>query len=268
MDEQPPFYGFETLEQCQQRRKALLGLLRSKVDTSHIVDRLELHDYGLPCSHPACPICMRTWRVNFILNAARYIRTEWGASEGQIGLLVWVPPMTTFATGDLHEFDLRKFKDRFSKCLVRAHLGNSRLIGAVDLSLNEFPGRSGALVWQPQIQAVGLFPEGRRLARNALRERTRVTHDVPRPIKIIRIQEDKGGLNGALGYSYKPFFQRRVSYVTDEGKRQTRKLPLKPQDLLEAVQFLHRQPSHARIFTFGVVRKGLCFQTFKPKGEA
>lgn len=256
-----PFPDFETLEECESRRlERIRKLRRMGGKYRDIAKDLELHDDEIPCQHPACPVCMREWRSTFIRNGAHFIREEWEGEQGEIGLLVYVPPRSELKESRLHKLDLRGFKERVAKHFSRAGWDDVSLIGGVDISWNECSYASFEGYWSPHLQAVCHFPSGMEKAEKQLVDYIKRRRSIgDRLVFLEPVKNGPTDLERALGYCFKSYYDRRVSYTEDDGTHNIRKVSLKPKRELETIRLVHRHSRHSRIFTSGLKRRGLAF---------
>lgn len=260
-DDYIPFNDFETLAECKERlAKRIKKLKAAGSDYDDIRHQLEGHaDDDWSCKHPICPICLRSQRAKFIKNAARMIRREWSTMNGELGYLTYIPA-ETLPSGKLGELDLRDFKDLLAKHINRAGLRNVLLVGGVDISFNVQQSLLSEEYWQPHLHAVGHFPEGRKRSSEMLSGYLGKYRSAYRPI-LIKPLSVRAGLKAALGYCIKPYFDRREHYLDSFGEPSISKYPLKDGELLESIRFLDLWSANARVFTKGVKRKGLLFET-------
>jgi hypothetical protein len=129
-----------------------------------------------------------------------------------------------YDVGDLHKADLLQVNKRLQRRFQRAEL--PVVLAGVDISLNE----DSAGAWDPhwQVQVYGVVVG---LPRVEVKQRLILSfppsNSVSRPLKVRKCDE----LQHALSYTIKPMFIRRVSYVDDTGRLNTRKVTLKVQQI-------------------------------------
>lgn len=247
--------GFETHEEVLARRREIIRRLDGgDADESATQVRNVLHRCrkGGRCRSAACPVCTRTLRRFFIRDAIELVAKL--QKEGEINgfhchAFSAVLAEEQHALGQLAQADLRLINERLQRRHSRADL--PLVFAGVDVSHNEDSAGRWPPHWQFQVYGivVGLGFEG---VKERLAGYYPSTDRIPRPLRVRFCSE----IADALSYTLKAKFVRRVSYVDDTGRMNTRKTDLKPPQLRELAAWLGQYPVSSRYVLTGCRRSG------------
>ena len=240
--------GIETEGYAKNRLHHHVQLLRMKgagPDANELADRIEPGIYGYPADSGACPLSMYFLRVLLVDQFRQFMPTNGSA-------ISIVLPGTAVPMGKLHTLNLSALESRVRRLLRKTSLQDQPLIGGWDLSLNEAAGTKSSLHWAPQLFIVAPYLTDRLRARKEFSGLLIPNQDTPRPIKISPLTDPFG----AVTYSMKSSFYRRISYIDKNGRRNTRHLPLRPFQERELLLFLDQIGIAARLFLLNVRRRG------------
>jgi len=203
------------------------------------------------CGRVLCPLCQREfrrWMVGQILE-------QFAPSNGPIFFVTLIPTQRKLPPDRLSELRPAHLKDALRKQLVRGGLRNARVVGRIDISFNENTRREWSPHWQPHLHLIVCGCSEAQL-RFAFKAAYRADISCPRPVRIHRI-DGKSDLVRVISYVFRPYFDRRLSYVNAHRGVRTLSCGLKIPQLRE----LTRALSHFPIipgFTFmqGLRRQG------------
>jgi hypothetical protein len=242
---------FETPEQVRERKAMLIKHLQAgKRATRNVGRKLRRCRKGADCKSPICPRCVRNLRKSFIpgaINCITRVRTANNIPKRQIVAFSAVLPEERYADGDLHNADLRKINERIQRRHQRA--GLLLVFAGVDVSYNEDSAGRWAPHWQLQVYGVcvGLDVTD---VRARLAKQYPDSDTTPKPLRVRRCRN----LAKALSYMIKPYFGRRVSYLDNTGRFNTRKVPLKRPQAQELATWIDQYPLTARYALTGCRR--------------
>lgn len=238
--------GFETKAETVHRACQSIAVLR-KGGREHqaLAEKLNGCRSRQRCSSGACPACMRRYR-------------RWFASEAQNALsdfnssfaISVIPTHFAVPIGNLNTVDPAGPNNWLRTIIKRAGLGAHPIIGGWDISLNE--GTDGARWWQLHFYGIAFNVSDPGLFSAALRSQLQANEKVLRPLKV----RPANDLAESSTYSLKAIFVRRVSYIGNNGRRQTRTLSLKPDGQRELLTYLDSMVISNRIFLRGFRRVG------------
>jgi hypothetical protein len=154
-----------------------------------------------------------------------------------------------YADGELRNADLRKINERLQRRHQRA--GLPLVFAGVDLSYNEDSSGRWAPHWQLQVYGVCVSVDVAEL-RSRLARQYRGNDTTPKPLRVRECEN----LAKALSYMIKPYFGRRVSYLDDTCRFNTRKVPLKRPQAQELATWINQYPLTARYALTGCRRYG------------
>jgi hypothetical protein len=276
--------GFETLDEAKRWDAHILVRLCRKTEYTpktigrcperesrkqprlDLAQRLEKNLSRKNATSSASRVYMRKFRIWYVNAVATILlpqRKVWKAT--------CVPSDASFqiTPGKLHSFDMEKATERVSKRIERAlkeaGLSHIRIIGGMDISLNEETPSSGdrwpsywQIHWCLIVQGCG-----QKKLKLALAKAFPATDRVPRPVRIQQIKDTPADMARAISYSFKSVFFRRVSYRSPRSAArpeqlcfQTRVCPLKTQQRIELALFLDRFPVTQRLLLRNVRRHG------------
>lgn len=246
--------GFETRKQVKTRKADLIRELnagdRRAREISEVLDACST---GARCGLSICPFCMRHFRARLLIPKVCAQIAEWQKSTRLCGVAISaVPAKLKLAPSELHNLDLAKILDGFRQQLRRAGYGDCIAVAGVDLSFNEHSEGLWAPHWQPHLYGLVLTADSPKQVKARLAKYFQSDESVLVPVKVNRLKNPMR----AVSYLWKPFFQRRISYVAPNGRNAARKLPLRPERLREAVSyFADKAPTERLLFT-GIRRRG------------
>ena len=245
--------GFETAQQARERSDNLIDDLKMGDQATRLVGhKLRSCCKREPCKSPMCHSCVRGLRKSVVpaaINCIDQAQTANGILKRQIVAFSAVLAEERYAAGDLHNADLRKINERIQRRHQRAEL--PLVFAGVDISYNEDSEERWPSHWQLQVYGVcvglDLIEIRARLAKQYLGNKT-----TPRPLRVRRCRN----LPKALSYMIKPYFGRRVSYIDDTGRFNTRKVSLKRPQAQELATWIAQYPLTARYALTGCRRYG------------
>ncbi len=142
--------------------------------------------------------------------------------------------------------------DAFRQRLRRAGYGGYISINGVDLSFNESSEGKWASHWQPHFYAVVLSANEPKQVKAELGKFFPADESVRVPVHVKRLNDPMR----PVSYLWKPFFQRRVSYIATNGRLAARKLPLRPDQVREVALFFGEKAPTERLLFTGIRRRG------------
>ena len=240
--------NFETFEDVLKRRERACAVLwKGELDHHMLAHKLRwLCGRGERCGSPACPVCtrrFRRWLYGEICSVFSLQKDLYTATL--------VPLKYRYPSGELHRLSLVGIKDLLRQQINRVGLGHLVAVGGVDMSFNEHADN----IWPPHWQAhfhiaiQGARDEdfGDRVDRFYPADKVCLRPIVVDPVRNAEKQ---------LSYLAKPYFARRVSFITSAGVRNARDYPLKDYQLREITLFLSKSDMMDRIFLFNCRRYG------------
>jgi hypothetical protein len=244
---------FETKAQALERRAKLVRQLQK---SDHSAQQLAVKLDGCRghrrCNSPICPMCVRALRRWFICETIACFNELSAANpsalRGKVTAFSAIPREEEYREGRLHVADLLSLGERLQKRHERA--GFPLVFAGVDVSLNVFDNSTSTRRWQLQVYGVviGCTPEQVRTALSGLYPAGKRT---PRPLKVNRCNK----FAATVSYTIKPYFGRRVSYIGRNGRRQTRKVPLKSSEIRELAVWIDQYRLADRYLLRGCRRK-------------
>jgi hypothetical protein len=243
--------NFETLQQVRDRKAIMVKDLRvGKRSTRRVGRRLRLCRKAEWCGSPICPRCLRNLRKSFIPSAMTCIDQVCTAeSVREDGIVAFSAVLTEerYADGELHNADLKRINERLQRRHQRAEL--PLVFAGVDISWNEDSEGRWEPHWQLQVYGVcvGVDVAG---VTTRLAKLHPANDTTPKPLRVRECEN----LAKALSYMIKPYFGRRVSYLDDTGRFNTRKVGLKPSQAQELATWIDQYPLTARYALTGCRR--------------
>jgi len=225
---------FETEQTVFERQSEIIRALKGDDPVAtRLADKLKACANGSPCKLSMCPICVRTLRASFVLAARRVIKKVQRRQELPITAFSAVLKNGRYPVGKLAQMNVPLINRRVQRQHQRAQF--PLVFAGIDISLNEDGRQTRRSHWQVQAYGVvvGLDVEA---VKKALQHLYPHTSSTPRPLRVRVCSE----LPEALSYAIKPGFVRRISYIDDTGRRNTRRCSLKPPQLLELALSLGR----------------------------
>jgi len=231
---------FETEQTAFERQSEMIRALNGDDPAAtRLADKLKACANGSPCDLSMCPICVRRLRASFVLPALKVIRRVQRKRKLPITAFSAVLKNGRYPVGNLAKIDLPVINRRVQRQHQRAQF--PLVFAGIDISLNEDGRQTRRSHWQVQAYGVvvGLDVDAVKKALQRLYPRT---SSAPRPLRVRECCE----LPEALSYVIKPEFVRRVSYIDDTGRHNTRKCSLKAAQLRELALCLGRYRSSVR----------------------
>ncbi|WP_374631139.1 hypothetical protein [Ferrovibrio sp.] len=246
--------GFETRQQAKTRRADLIRALNAGDNPSReLAEVLAACSTGARCGISICPFCMRRCRARFLIPKICAWIARWQDSTGLRGVAISaVPAELKLDSGELHNLDLAKMLDSFRQQLRRAGYGDGIAVAGVDLSFNEHSEGLWTPHWQPHFYGIVLTANSTKQVKADLEKYFASDESVRVPIKVNRLKHPMR----AVSYLWKPFFQRRISYVAPNGRQAARKLPLRPKQLREVASYFADKAPTERLLFIGIRRRG------------
>lgn len=244
---------FETPQEVRERKTALVNHLKAgKPNTRRAGQKIRKCRKGESCNSPICPRCIRKLRKSFVTGAMACIdevRAAEGIPTDQIVAFSAVLTEEKYAAGDLHNADLQQINERLQRRHQRA--GLPLVFAGVDVSFNENSEKRWEPHWQLQVYGVSVgvdIAEVRRRLANFYP----ANNTTPKPLRVRQCNN----LAKALSYALKPFFGRRVNYLDDTGRFNTRKVRLKRPQVQELAAWIKHYPLTVRYVLTGCRRYG------------
>lgn len=216
------------------------------------------------CGSASCAVCMRQfrrWYTNEFASLAEPFRTK----KGRYGVVV-----TLIASGlvapinELHQIDLLAIKRRVVRGFSRLGLDRP-IIGGVDVSFNEEAGSRKPGHYQVHIAFGVLGHRSSKKARKRLQQTVSKCFRLE-PSAFVRVKV-RPLTNPVRQGSYllKARFSKRLSFIAANGRRNTKKFPLKPKQLAEITMWFRQWQPLDRVLLHGVrvVRDHLVIATKK-----
>lgn len=224
----PTWHGAPIAAVASARRtetiNKLEALTRKYPMAAHVAKRLNECKRCEPCLSPACPVCSRAFQRLFV----NLTKDALGVGEKDRGrppivAITLVDPKANLKRiGDLDQHHLHNFYRRVRRALdLIGH--DEPLIAALDISRNLEPDDDGCSkphCWSPHLHGFTRSADPRTLKRELL-TRFASTATVPNPMRI----KEHDGSNEGLSYACKPGFCRRISYLDEQGRRNTHRQP-------------------------------------------
>jgi len=244
---------FESLRAAQQRQLEFHRALERGISKERDIARvLGQCTEERRCCLAFCPVCVRHLRRSYVRGAVGCI--EQILSAAQVQRL----PLTRFSAipiGDSHRAPIGQLDSlKIENIYAATHRALQRLdlpvvFAGLDISLNEDGRSRWKPYWQIHLYGVVIYASPNRV-RQILEPLFPPDRRAPRPLMVSRCDD----LAGAVSYSLKPYFSRRVSYVDETGRRNTRTCPLRANDLREVACLLSRLKIEHRYLLIGCRR--------------
>lgn len=246
--------GFETREQVEKRKVDLIRVLNAGDKRARAIAQvLAACSTGARCGLAICPYCMRRFRAGFLIPKICARVAEWQEGTGLHGVAISaVPAELKLDSGELLNLDLAKMLDGFRQQLRRAGYGDGIAVVGVDLSFNEHSEGLWTPHWQPHFYVIVLTANSSKQVKADLEKYFASDESVRVPVKVNRLKHPMR----AVSYLWKPFFQRRISYVAPNGRQAARKLPLRPKQLREVASYFADKAPTERLLFIGIRRRG------------
>jgi hypothetical protein len=226
--------NLETREQTRENRDHLVRQLRNGDRSAQLfADKLAKCQTHRRCGSSTCPICVRRLRKEFILDALRLVEKLRRRGKLPITAFSAASVRDQYPVGQLHRLNLPLINKRIQRQHQRAQF--PVVFAAADISFNEASPPKSPPYWQAQVYGivVGLGVDA---VKAALKRLYPAAPSVPRPLRVRECSD----LPAALSYLIKPQFVRRIGYIDDTGRQNTRKCGLKAAQARELALCLGR----------------------------
>jgi len=157
----------------------------------------------------------------------------------------------SYPTGKLNRFDLHDAKDWLLDKLKDAGLGGLAVVGGIDFSFNVDAEERWRDHWRPHF-ALLVLGKSKEEVKAALEPHLHATAAVPRPIKTV----DASKPLKLITYLMKSIYLRRSSYLANNGRYNTRNLPLKAAQEHELTLYLDQHQPTDRLFLQNIRIRG------------
>jgi hypothetical protein len=198
---------------------------------------------------------MRRWQTNEAVTLAQICRFV-GEPYGVI--VTVVPSGLTAPLGFLSGISLQKVQRRFWKAMDRLKIQGHPIIGGIDVSHNLVSGSKDPGYFQVHLAfAIFGYPDSeadRKKLKELVKEAFRVEPTAPRPVVVKPIRNPVR----QLSYLLKSTFYRRISYIGDNGRWNTRKPApvVRASEQVEIARWLDKYSMTDRLLLYGVRREG------------
>lgn len=234
--------GFETAEIAERRRDRMIRILQRDPDRfATQIDMLQKCVRGAECRQRNCDVCMRATRLRLMREGCKHFRSM--ALSGELITVSIVLPDET-SPAHLGPRDFRRLRSRLDQRLRRTPLPVPLYIAGIDVSLNEKDGQSH---WQPQLYVVTLAENEK-----ALRDEFGDPDSEERLVRVSLCTD----LCSVLTYALKTEFVRRVSYIDETGRWNTRKVGLSNSKRRVVAWWLRDAGCWDTVFLMGLTRRG------------
>lgn len=243
--------GFETRQEADARRKEVSKTIQPGLFTGHLKTKLNECEARTPCRSAACPVDLRRMR-RLLVGAGMALLDELGWEPGK-GITASLVPNRKFVSEKLHMFDIEAESERIRTRFARSSLADQPIFGGWDFSWNEHSDGEWTPFWQPHLYVLMPAVTDIKGVKSVLKNMFPAGDTVPRPVKVRALEAPLA----AITYSYKAFFQRRITYVDQmDGRLDNRDLPLRPGQERELRLFLDQIGFTGRLFLRNIRRRG------------
>lgn len=256
--------NFETFADSKAKTLALAATLAvGNAEAADLSRRLQGCKKGHRCESGACPVCMRLdrkWFMSHGLTTMEAISLRAGRCANHLddARRHWtaasiIPAGFSAPLGELGSLSLVTKVKTAARCLQRAALGSTRVVGGIDISLNT--ENNADHTWQLQLYLLVNQPCTDELG-NLLRDAFTLEPSAKRPFHLRQVYMPRT----ALTYVLKSRFELRSGYMVD-GKHKVKKQKLaKPEHLIELAMFLDQGKPTDRLVLKGIKREGKGFK--------
>ncbi len=251
---------FESVEIANARRLKLVTSLSHDPELARRpeVEALLACTPETPCGREGCPVCMRTFREQLLMEAYRL-----GLHDAVWTRASIVPAGWRVQPGKLENFWLKKAVRLLRKWLERSEIRDAVVIGGIDVSFNTFGNQ--ALGWQFHVYFLINRPKSEAL-RQAIKSAFRLDPNVRFPLTLKEVRATE--FAKTLSYSYKSTFKRSSGYIEKRRmkadgspRKNSHPLPLPLGKLRELSSALAQYPIGSRLILRNAIR------TTSPGGE-
>lgn len=184
------------------------------------------------CLSDACPVCKRQFRRWFVSRVCPLFEGH----ECQFATVI--PEIRQLLPGNLEDLSYRTMNDTLVKNLNRTGLGDLTIVGGIDIDFRTANESGAPSYWQPHFHfiATGHGSDGIRRIKRSCKKKGK--NPVRVPVRLEPVED----LIESVSYTVKGVNWERAGYRAKNGRRQRRRLPLKPQQLREILLFLDSHP--------------------------
>ncbi|HYD32281.1 MAG TPA: hypothetical protein VEB64_15670 [Azospirillaceae bacterium] len=219
------------------RRAVLLARRTKRRSAGTVTPRFAACAKGSRCNSGACPRCMRLFRRWFGHAAMSLIGGE------AVTFVTVVGDAFGYEAGSLHRFDPVAAMTWLRRLLSKAGLGTLTVVGGLDISFNVDGEKRWPDHWRPHFALLVLGSNPERV-KAALEPFIKASESVPRPVQAKNVTDPLA----VITYLVKAAYFRRSSYRAENGRYNTRRLPLKAAQEHELTLFLDQYQPEARLF--------------------
>ena len=252
---------FETQEGAEDAwRNCIECLENGKKSHRKLAKKLKKCCYEAPCMCPACPKCMRDYRLWYSGQGLQLLTLHDKDDRLNPKCLKFVTIVPIDRERELNELLdpscspsllLKRMKDQLRNQLIRAGLGHLIIFGGIEADFDVETQK-----WEPHFHliVIGLDTESREwwlfmqnngYAKNAKWGDT--------PVRVDQVND----WPRQVSYCLKTAFLRKESWLDkDTNKKKKRKVPLKPSQQRIALSFLAGLKIEERLFLFNIRRNG------------
>lgn len=252
--------GFETPGEAKKAKQHLIKVLNRQPNlychyTANEIEKCGERRAGLRgyCDSASCPVCLREfrrWFTNSFATLAGHFKTK----RGNYGVVVTVIVSGLIApVGGLELLDVLAIKRRLSRGFANLRPERS-IIGGIDVSFNEEAGSSKPGHFQVHaafaVLGHGASKKARRRIHRTVTACFRLEPSAHVRVKVRRLRD----LVRQGSYLLKATFSKRLSFIGSDGRRNTKKFPLKPKQLAEIAMWLWKYQPLDRVLLHAVLR--------------
>lgn len=256
--------NFETFADAKFRAFTLASVLAvGNAEAADLSRRLQGCKKGRRCESGACPVCMRLdrkWFMSHGLTTMEAISLRAGRCANHLddARRHWtaasiIPAGFSAPLGELGSLSLATKVKTAARCLQRADLDGTRVIGGIDISLNTENNTDHT--WQLQLYLL-VNQKCTDKLKKTLSNAFTLEPSAKRPLHLRLIYMPRT----ALTYVLKSRFELRSGYMVD-GKHKLKKQKLaNAEHLIELALFLDRGKPTDRLVLKGIKREGKGFK--------
>jgi hypothetical protein len=251
----PNWPGCRSLADVEVMAAANIKRLRRFRDrfpgAENLAERLASCRAGHPCLSGACPICGQTFQRWSVAEITRIVQERRDVNvvkpQRTTIMAISIVPRGAFMPHDLlNRRDLGAIMNSITSKVENTDLVLWGIFG-LDISFNDLAAKGYEIGFQAQLYGFVETTNGRKLHR-LLSKAFPKSHFVARPIYTKRFDGTAKGASYALKFQ----FVRRVSYLDQSGRWNTRKVSLKAPEHVKLMLALDRLGLHRRIETIGL----------------
>jgi hypothetical protein len=240
-----PPAGIETADIAERRQDREIRIHKRDPERfSKQIDLLERCVGGSECRLRICHLCMRKTRLHLIREGCAHF---WSMARSGEVIAFSIVLLNETGVAGRGPPDFRRLWSRLGRRLERIPLPVRRSIAGIDVSLNEKCGQS---YWQLQLYGV-THAANKKALEDAFGD-----DRVKRLVRISRCRSLCADLCRVLTYSLKTQFVRRVSYIDETGRWNTRKVGLSNAQRRVVAWWLRDVGCWDTLFFQGLTRRG------------